>query len=74
MLALFGFFSCLFWLALWNLADNLWLGIILIWEMDRLTARLFTPILAILVIPIFQNGQNDYLSKHSFSFQHIQNG
>ena len=43
MLALFGFFSCLFWLALWNLADNLWLGIILIWEMDRLRVFLGFP-------------------------------
>ena len=36
------------------------------------TARLFTPILVILVILIFQNGQNNYFVKYSFSFQHIQ--
>ena len=34
---------------------------------------LFTLILVILVIFIFENDQNIYFDKHSFSFQHIQN-
>ena len=33
----------------------------------------FMTILAILIILISQNGQNVYIAKHQFSFQHIQN-